>query len=219
MSTTDRILDLIDEGLAVEAPTYGRAGRCDRCEAPADEEVCPACRAFILGDTDVDPGGGPRGPTDFFFGGEVPRPGVPDVLGDGEDPAPVPDDVRCQCPLCWCCVCGAELGGYGQHGHECGPSTAQPLGIVTVATLTSASVGEWTVTVPAMGTATVMAVDAFDAMNKFVEVIDSVDATLTAALRMAEAPEPAHRESERTQLDHRRRSHRRTNRWGPRPGR
>lgn len=48
------------------------------------------------------------------------------------------------------------------------------------------------------------------AMHAFVELIEAVQ---------AEEPEPTHRRSERSVLDQHRRSHRRTNRWGPPPGR
>lgn len=56
--SVDRILDLIDAGLAeVPAPVYGRSDVCGRCgKHPADGEMCIGCRAFVLGDSDADPG-------------------------------------------------------------------------------------------------------------------------------------------------------------------
>jgi hypothetical protein len=64
VNTTDRILAVIDAGLQtpVPDPTFGEVspavdGGCARCgvEPAADSEFCGGCRAFLLGDSDVDP--------------------------------------------------------------------------------------------------------------------------------------------------------------------
>jgi hypothetical protein len=64
-SNVDRILKAIDAGLQTPMPdpTFGEQapinhGRCARCETnpPAkDGDLCSGCRAFLLGDADVDP--------------------------------------------------------------------------------------------------------------------------------------------------------------------
>lgn len=102
-SSTERILEIIDAGLAeVPAPVYGRGGQCWRCGSAADEEVCGECRAFLLGDSEKDPASRL-------------------LAAVSMDP--------CQCPLCWCPICGLDLDG--ETGvHECAPATGQPMGIV-----------------------------------------------------------------------------------------
>jgi hypothetical protein len=64
--TADRILDVIDAGLQtpVPDPTFGEIspedhGGCTRCDADVPESVdlCDGCRAFLLGDSEVDPVG------------------------------------------------------------------------------------------------------------------------------------------------------------------
>lgn len=58
----DDILDLIDAGLqSTTEAAYGtdfRPGQCARCQRnePAEGgDLCPGCRAFLLGDSDDDP--------------------------------------------------------------------------------------------------------------------------------------------------------------------
>ena len=60
--TVDRILDVLDVGLQTSTETgYGTdhdAERCARCQRhdPAEGgDLCPGCRAFLLGDSDDDP--------------------------------------------------------------------------------------------------------------------------------------------------------------------
>lgn len=55
--TTARIIDAIDRGLAdLPAPVYTDMHHCARCGATTTTgEHCGPCRAFLLGDTDVDP--------------------------------------------------------------------------------------------------------------------------------------------------------------------
>lgn len=63
-SKVDRILETIDAGLQtpVPDPTFGEVspvnnGRCARCQQheAADGDLCPGCRAYLLGDSDDDP--------------------------------------------------------------------------------------------------------------------------------------------------------------------
>jgi hypothetical protein len=60
-SAADDALAVIDEALSEQArtplpaPVYDQNGTCGRCGAPASDERCPGCRAFLLGDSTVDP--------------------------------------------------------------------------------------------------------------------------------------------------------------------
>lgn len=60
MTTTDRILDLIDAGLqsSTEAgQSLGDPDLCARCQHTPhadDSDFCAGCRAYLLGDSDVD---------------------------------------------------------------------------------------------------------------------------------------------------------------------
>lgn len=63
-STLDRIVDLIDVGLQTPMPdpSFGEVSPrveagCVRCQRDVDDDadLCPDCRAFLLGDTDADP--------------------------------------------------------------------------------------------------------------------------------------------------------------------
>lgn len=58
-SAADDVLDLLDQALAeptpLEVPVYDKIDTCARCGAPATDERCGGCRAFLLGDTTTDP--------------------------------------------------------------------------------------------------------------------------------------------------------------------
>lgn len=66
MSSTDRILDLIDAGLQSSsesdryldvAPSVGEGCvRCGAGDVPEGGDLCDGCRAFLLGDSEDDPG-------------------------------------------------------------------------------------------------------------------------------------------------------------------
>lgn len=65
VSTTDRILDIIDAGLQTPEPdpTFGevspevhdRCARCEQHEPAKGGDLCEGCRAFLLGDSEHDP--------------------------------------------------------------------------------------------------------------------------------------------------------------------
>lgn len=67
----DAILDTIDEALSAEptaVPVYEGVDTCDRCGVrSAHGEKCAGCRAFLLGDSEMDPRASASAPTRIVF--------------------------------------------------------------------------------------------------------------------------------------------------------
>jgi len=192
-TSTDRILDLIDGGLQSSTEHgYGEhvpAGHCARCRRPvADGDLCPLCRAFLLGDTDVDPCAvrDPYG-HHVVYGASVRVTRIGDVLSAETvevilGASPSEEEVEALRAAC-------------QHFLDA---------LVPVVQQTARAVADVCEAV----------VGAFGGLTEALKAADLMPPEDVIAQRRQQA-----RQRELQQLDRHRRSHRRTNRWGPPPGR
>lgn len=196
--------------------------RCARCQLapPVDDgDICAPCRAFLLGDTDDDPKRRQplrTGEDGWITGYLVMRPlAEPDsytftIEGDGQVWQVLEDGTRHAVHLDPVSIDQA-IAAFSQFMRSFAVAVMPVIDYVAD-------------TFSALGASTI---EAARALTSNIEAAYVREAAVSMGLSLDEWHElggpPPHvvhaRERELEQLDRHRRSHRRTNRWGPPPGR